>query len=85
MATYYQNLATRLNTIGEELATIQNQPVTRVSDQGSSSKGTLERYRLQLMAEAKAIREELAAAGLQVAEDGTLSGGRAAEVEHYGY
>lgn len=73
MATAAQNLQTRYNAIATELATIQSRAVDYKSDAGGARKGSLESYRLQLMAEMKAIREELEALGAVLDEDGALS------------
>ena len=86
MPTAAANLKTRYDAIASELATIASVPITYKSDAGGTRKGELESYRLQLMAELKAILELLKAMGFTVDENGDLvSGALSFEVPSVGY
>ena len=70
MATPAENLATRYRAICVELATIQSQAIEHKSDAGGARKGSLQDYRLKLYQELAAIKEALAALGVELDEDG---------------
>lgn len=59
MASFLENLITRRDAIGVELATIATRPQDYKSDAGSGRKGTLESYRLQLYQELQQIQTQI--------------------------